>query len=89
MILNEQSCIRLLQGIEISLRSVARFWGRSPRGHSLEKITFEIRRIVIDAMRDQKRQKQEKQLKEYEAKKKEIEKKYNELGKKRNAAANI
>lgn len=76
MILNEQNCIRLLQGVEISLRSVARFWGRTPRGRIVEKLAFDLRRIVIEAIRDQKKQKQKKQLEEYEAKKKEIEKKY-------------
>ena len=76
MILNEQNCIRLLQGVEISLRSVARFWGRSPHGQILEKLALSLRKVVIEAIKDQRKQKQRKQLEAFELKKKEIEKKY-------------
>lgn len=76
MILNEQSCIRLLQGIEVSLRSAARFWRRTSYGQVLEKIAHDLRKIIIEAIKDQKKKRQMKHLEEYKAKKKELQGKH-------------
>ena len=76
MILNNQNCIRLLQGVEISLRSVARFWNKNPKGKVLEMMALNLRKIIIEEIREKKKENQKKQLQDYEERKKEIKKKY-------------